>query len=77
MGALVSAPTLWQSAFVATTFALGDEVDDARASLGDSDLALANAMVVGLSHPTRDVRARTLAATLGRIATDIESLRLR
>jgi len=66
----------WQASFVATTFALGDTVDAAQASLTQGDLAAAASVVAGLTHPAREVRARTLAAALGRLAVDLESARL-
>jgi hypothetical protein len=69
-------PPTWQSAFVATTLAIGDSVDDARASLGPADLRAASAFVARVSHPDRRVRARTLAATLARVAADVETARL-
>jgi hypothetical protein len=65
-------PPTWQSAFVATTFALGGTAEDALASLGQGDQVLAGAVVRGLTHGQRDVRARTLAAALGRIVADLE-----
>jgi hypothetical protein len=69
------APT-WQAAFVATTYALGDTVHDARAALGPGDQAVAAAALTGLAHTQREVRARTLAAALGRIVADVELSRL-
>jgi hypothetical protein len=69
------APT-WQAAFVATTYALGDTVQDARASLGPGDLAVAAAVLTGLAHTQREVRARILASALGRIVADIEVARV-
>jgi hypothetical protein len=66
----------WQRAFVATTFILGDSLEDARASLGEADLAVTNGLMTALAHPERHVRARTLAAALGRIAADLETARL-
>jgi hypothetical protein len=72
----VADPGSWQSAFVATTFAIGDTVEDARAALSPADQACAAALVKGLTHGQREVRARTLAAALGRIVADIELVRI-
>jgi hypothetical protein len=69
-------PPTWQSAFVATTFALGDSVADAVAALGGDDASRASALVKGLTHAQREVRARTLAAALGRIVADVELARI-
>jgi len=69
-------PFAWQSAFVATTVALGDSIEDARAALTTADLAAAGAVVAGLAHSARDVRARTLASAIGRIAADLELARV-
>ena len=69
-------PATWQSAFVATTLAVGGSLDDARASLGSADQAQAAAVLPGLAHGQRDVRAKTLAAALGRVVADLELTRL-
>jgi hypothetical protein len=69
-------PTTWQSAFVATTYAIGDSVGDAQAALSPADQSLASAVVKGLAHAQREVRARTLAAALGRIVADVELARI-
>ncbi len=66
----------WQAAFVVTTVALGDSVDDARTALTPLDWAAAAGVVPGLSHPDRGVRARALASGLGQVTADIELARL-
>jgi len=69
-------PPSWQAAFVVTTFALGDTLGDARATLDATDWDGAARVVLGLQHPDRSVRARTLASGLGQIAADVELARL-
>ncbi len=66
----------WQSAFVATTFAIGGSIEDARAALRPDDLTIAQAVLEGLTQPSRAGRARALAGALGRIVTDVELARL-
>ena len=76
MGLRVDAGQGWEDSFVATTVALGDSVDDARRSLARADARAPAPLWAGLAHPERNVRARTLAAALGRIIVDLEQARV-
>jgi hypothetical protein len=69
-------PLSFQAAFIVTTFALGDSVEDARGALSVADWALAAPLVSRLTHADRVVRARALAAGLGRVVGDVELARL-
>jgi hypothetical protein len=68
----------WQVAFVAMTVALGDSGDDAHAALdgADRDAPEVTTLLAALSHPQREVRARTLATTLARVVVELDAVKL-
>lgn len=66
----------WPAAFVAMTFALGDTLEDAMLALSPEDVSRARTLAQGLGHKDREVRARTLAAAIAQIVSDLEEARL-
>jgi hypothetical protein len=66
----------WQDAFVAVTVAMGDSVEDARASLGHEGAAVASALARSLSQEDRKLRLSMLATALAAITADVEDARL-
>ena len=63
----------WQSAFVATSIALGVPRDDAFAAI---DGAPPEALARGLASTSRVTRAKALAEVLGAVARDVAALAL-
>ncbi len=66
----------WQPAFVAMGVLLGDAPDDALAALGDAPAPEAQALARALKAPSREARARQLAAAIAGIVAEIEEARL-
>jgi hypothetical protein len=66
----------WQNAYVATAVLVGETLDHATRSLGESDRAAAATTVAELSHENRAARAKALASQLATIARALEDLEL-
>ncbi len=63
----------WQHAFVATSVAIGESLDDALAALGDEG-KIAGALEATLRTGTREARARALAQNLAPVLAELEAM---
>jgi len=63
----------WQHAFLATSAALGEPIDDAVAALGD-EAKIAGALEATLRTGTREARARAIAQHLAPIAAELDAM---
>lgn len=59
---------MWQTAYLATSVLLGEAADEALARLGEADRAAAAPLAAELASPSRERRAKALAAAIARIA---------
>jgi hypothetical protein len=60
---------VWETAFIATSLALGESEQDTLASL---DAAPARELLATLKSPDKRVRAKALATAIAAIALDLE-----
>jgi hypothetical protein len=72
----VSESLSWQTAFVAATVALGDSVEEARASLAVGAVAGAAEILADLASTDRARRAKAVASVLSVVSADVEDQRL-
>ncbi len=70
-----SIPAMWQLAFVATSIALGESLDDALRALDDEAISR-HPFIKALRSESRETRARALAEHLAPIAADVEASEL-
>lgn len=63
----------WQLAFLATSVAIGETVDDAVSALGD-EKARAAALEATLRTGAREARARALAQQLAPVVAEIDAM---
>lgn len=71
---------MWKRSFVATTVALGGDVDDALAALGASDSSAGDGLdelVLALRAPLRSTRAGALAKAVRDVALAVDEGALR
>lgn len=69
-------PDGWEGAFVAVSVALGASPEEASLALDEEAQGRVAELVRALGHPSREARARALAAGLARVAVAIEKARL-
>ena len=63
----------WQAAFVATSVAIGESLDDALASLGEEAQRI-GAVESTLRSGSREARARALARELAPVVAELDAM---
>ncbi len=66
----------WPSAFLATSVLLGEPRDVAVSALGSAATLPSSRLETALASPSRESRARALAAVLAAVAANVERARL-
>lgn len=67
----------WQESFLAVSAALGESPDLSLAALDPGAREQADALVIALRSPSREVRARGMATAVAAVVMDLEEMRLR